>query len=49
MPCAAELTIGAETAQLLERPTEEPGAILTRVRVPGAASFVFLSLSQLPP
>ena len=31
--------IGAGIAQLVERPTEKPGAILTRVRVrvPGAA------------
>ena len=28
---------GAGIAQLAERPTEKPGAILTRVRVPGAA------------
>ena len=29
--------IGSGTALLVERPTEKPGAILTRVRVPGAA------------
>ena len=29
-------------AQSVERPTEKPGAILTRARVPGAASFFFL-------
>ena len=29
--------IGAGIVQLIERPTEKPGAILTRVRVPGAA------------
>ena len=28
---------GAGIAQLAERPTEKPGATLTRVRVPGAA------------
>jgi len=28
---------GAGIAQFAERPTERPGAILTRVRVPGAA------------
>ena len=28
---------GAGIAQLVERPTEKPGATLTRVRVPGAA------------
>ena len=28
---------GAETAQLIERPAEKPGAIRMRVRVPGAA------------
>ena len=27
---------GAETVQLVERPTEKPSTILTRVRVPGA-------------
>ena len=41
MPCAAELIIGAEMAQLLERPNEEPGAILTRVRVSGVKVFLF--------
>ena len=33
----ATLENGAGIAQLLERLTEKPGAILTRVRVPGAA------------
>ena len=28
---------GAEMAQLVQRPTEKPGAILTRVRADGAA------------
>ena len=28
---------GAETAQLIERPVEKPGAIRMRVRVPGDA------------
>ena len=28
---------GLEVAQLVERPTDKPGAILTRVRVPDAA------------
>ena len=28
---------GAGVAQLVESPTEKPGAILTRIRVPGAA------------
>ena len=32
-----ECVSGAGTAQLVERPTEKPGAILTRVRGPGPA------------
>ena len=30
---------GGETAQLVERPIEKPGTILTRVRVPRAARY----------
>ena len=37
---------GAWRAQLVERPTEKPGAILTRVRVPGVARD--FCPSQLP-
>ena len=37
---------GAGIAQMVERPTEKPGAILTRVRVPSAARK-FISQSQL--
>ena len=32
---------GAAIAQWVERPTEKPGAVLTRVRVPGAAREFF--------
>ena len=39
---------GAGIVQWVERPTEKPGAILTRVRVPGAAIFIYFSPSQLP-
>ena len=45
---------GARIAQLVERPTEKPGAMLTGVRVPCASwdfffffFFFFLSPSQL--
>ena len=38
--------VSAGIAQLVERPTEKPGAILTRDRVPGAARD-FISQSQL--
>ena len=31
------LTQGSQIAQLVEHPTEKPGAILTQVRVPGVA------------
>ena len=34
-------------AQLVERPTKKPGAILTRVRIPGEVRKLF-SQSQLP-
>ena len=37
----------AEIAQLVERPTEKPGAIPTRVRIPGAARDVY-SKRKLP-
>ena len=30
---------GAGIAQMVERPTEKPGAMLTRVRAPGVASY----------
>ena len=40
------VSAGAGIAQLVERPTENTGAVLTRVRVPDAAK-VFLSQSQL--
>ena len=33
-------------AQLVERPTEKPGAILTRVRVPGAARDFFIFIPE---
>ena len=35
---------GAAIAQWVERPTEKPGAVLTRVRVPGAARDFFFSI-----
>ena len=35
------LCTGAGIAQLVERPTEKTGAVLTRVRVPGAAKVFF--------
>ena len=35
------LCTGAGIDQLVERPTEKTGAILTRVRVPDAAKFFF--------
>ena len=35
-------------AQLVERPTEKPGAILTQVRVLSAAWDFLLSQSELP-
>ena len=41
------IIIRAGIAQLVKRMTEKPGAILTRVRVPGAARD-FFSQSQLP-
>ena len=34
--------LGVGIAQLVERSTEKTGAILTRVRVPGAAKLLFL-------
>ena len=54
------LCTGAGIAQLVQRPTEKTGAVLTRVRVPGAAkvvvflpestfSFECLTLSVQPP
>ena len=40
--------VSAVIAQLVERPTEKPGAILTWDRVPGVArDFFFISQSQL--
>ena len=38
------LCTGAGIAQLVERPTEKTAAVLTRVRVPGAAKFFFLPI-----
>ena len=35
--CPVNRIIGSRTALLVEHPTEKPGAILTRVRVPGVA------------
>ena len=37
------LCTGAGIAQLVQRPTEKTGAVLTRVRVPGAAKVVVFS------
>ena len=34
----ADIFFGAGIAQMVERPTEKPGAMLTRVRAPGVAS-----------
>ena len=45
--CSFMLWAEISIAQLIERPTEKPGAILSRVRVPGAARD-FFSQSQLP-
>ena len=38
---------GVGKSQWVQRPTDKPGAILTRVRVPGAARDLYLLLSQL--
>ena len=40
--CSFMLWTEISIAQLIERPTEKPGAILSRVRVPGAARDFFL-------
>ena len=44
---ARRANTGAGIAQLVERPTEKPGAILTRVRVQGSARYFSPSADSL--